>query len=41
MKRVFFFVATNLAILLLLGVVLIIFGLDGRRENRKTLCSSA
>ena len=30
MKRVFYFVATNLAILLLLGVVLSIFGLDGR-----------
>jgi len=29
-KRVFYFVATNLAILLLLGIVLSIFGLDGR-----------
>ncbi len=30
MKRIFYFVATNLAILLLLGIVLSIFGLDGR-----------
>ncbi len=30
MKRVFYFVATNLAILLLLGIVLSIFGVSGR-----------
>lgn len=30
MKRVFYSVVTNLAILLLLGVILSFFGLDGR-----------